>query len=462
MKSSAKKGIIAATLACVSLSSALCLTVGTAHSALAEDADCDDHNLAVCEQRLTTIGSELEGLVAGYNEVYETDWAASEIEYSSPVFIVEDNEYGMYLDFDGNNGYVVMTTDKKIYGLETRGDLQWLRGDRAIYYSYMDGFLYIDGDGQYQKYELEVEVREDEIAKVNNAVLPMRSSEDRTIYPGQRKWGDSKIDPFEVDRYVAARYPGYTLDSVHSMQDNFQISLDFSNSYYKRIYNDGIHSNSDRNGTLNAMFNVMRDWGKRGYIEVPYDTTRDIRESIYDDVFYSTYSKGTKTGEDKIYGAYKWVVSTALRQMPVLYSNIRGYAIVNGYTPEDGYEASKVPETMKYVANFLYDNSLKVGSTTLEGLVAADIDVKRCRFMSIKGSSAYGDCGAAVLGVHIYKKEDGVKNGFTIYDYKYFYEIADGDTTLMMDDHRIEFCVFDPNTSAKPQLEFYFLNLPRC
>ena len=80
MKIKSGKCVIAATLACVSLSSALCLTVGT-HSALAEDAVYDDYNLAVCERKLTTIGDEVQTIVSGYTEVYETDWAASGIEY---------------------------------------------------------------------------------------------------------------------------------------------------------------------------------------------------------------------------------------------------------------------------------------------------------------------------------------------------------------------------------------------
>ena len=57
------------------------------------------------------------------------------------------------MDLDGDNGYMVISTDKKIYGLETCGDLDYLRGENKLYFSYIDGFMYKDGNGQYQKYK---------------------------------------------------------------------------------------------------------------------------------------------------------------------------------------------------------------------------------------------------------------------------------------------------------------------
>lgn len=187
--------------------------------------------------------------------------------------------------------------------------------------------------------------------------------------------------------------------------------------------------------------------------KIPYSQTEDINTSILSDRLYATYGKGTKTGKDK-YGEFVWKKNDYYRlsNMPVLYSNIRSYALNHGYSPLDGYSRSNVAATMEYVANFLYDNNLDVEHTTEVSTVMAKIFSNRCSYLSISGSSSYTNHAVAVIGYYTFSKETKINTSYSIMEYKYFYEIADGWNYTSQ--------VFDPNTSANPKLNFYYL--ARC
>ncbi|MBD5131586.1 MAG: hypothetical protein HDT28_03185 [Clostridiales bacterium] len=245
MKTKVRNGVIAAALAGVALSSALCLTTGN-YSALADEVITEpENNLVPVEQALKTVGNDLESIVTGYNKVFGTEWAATGIEYSSPVYLIEDNEYGMYLDLDADNGYAVMTTNKKIYRVETNGDLEYLRNVDDIYFSYMDGFMYIDDNEQFRKYEQNKEdifmdgIVDSPAKKTDdhfNAALALTSSS--TIYPGQIRAGDDgEIDPRKIDAYVSARYPGFTFNKKDvGIVSGFEYSIQDHTSYYIKLY----------------------------------------------------------------------------------------------------------------------------------------------------------------------------------------------------------------------------------
>ncbi|MBD5131589.1 MAG: hypothetical protein HDT28_03200 [Clostridiales bacterium] len=153
MKTKVRNGIFIASLACVALSSAVCLTTVNLSASADKESSKSKSNLVLVEQALKTVGKDLESIVTGYNKVFGTEWAATSIEYSSPVYLIEDDEYGMYLDLDGDNGYTVITMNNKIYCVHINGDLEYLRGAKKIYFSYMDGFMYVDDNGQFRKCE---------------------------------------------------------------------------------------------------------------------------------------------------------------------------------------------------------------------------------------------------------------------------------------------------------------------
>lgn len=400
-----------------------------------------------CEKLAAEITDELGVLVGDYNKSGDSDieWSAQDIEFYKPVYLIEDKECGLYVDFDGDNGYAVFTDDDVIYGLTVTGDLDYLKDtDKFVYYSYLSGFMYKSADGELIKFGTTF----DESDKVGSA----------TVYPGQKVSGDRVTEPSQINEYVAARYPGYTLHSQSTdMVNEFRYTMQDETSYYQQVYYDssGAECNSytEGNCVLNAIYNVMYDWSLRRYVYLRHYETHNIRESIKNDPLYSKYAPSAFIQDGNL--KYRWECNDDkyFAKMPVLYTNIRNYAINHGYTV-DGYEYSKVTATMKYVANIVYDNDMTVSETTspVEAMQqVAERDVS-C-FMLINTSSTYGDHAVAVMGYYIYCKD--VKVGFGTYkSVHFFYVIADGWDSVPR--------IFDPNTSADPDLHFVYINVPRC
>ena len=462
MKTKAKTSLIATSLACVALSSALCMT-GGAQSALAEQSDViSNESLVACEQALTFVKNDLESIVNGYNRVFDSDWAASEIEYTSTVYILDADAYGIYVDLDGDNGYFVMSTDYELFGIQTRGDLDYLRGIDNLYYHSDDGFMYIDGSGRYQQFRQALRQEYTQVESLYNTAIPHSAEDengDSTIYEGQASAGDGKIDPDKIEQYVNERYSGYGLTARNinlskKTEDSeaFEYTTQNDLSYYLKLYNNSEETGTENNCHLTAMYNLLRDWAKRKHINVPYSETYDMSNMIMGDVFYNEYGTGTRYSTDKN-GSYKWETNTtSLQNIPQLYNTIRGYAISKGYGIETGYDVNKVPATMEYVMRTLYKNKTVINYTVKPSAVMSSIDSNRACFISIKNSSTYNDHGAAVVGYYQFSKTIKVDDYTTTTLHKYFYLIADGQETTLS--------VFDPNTSANPTTDFYYLS--RC
>ena len=163
-------------------------------------------------------------------------------------------------------------------------------------------------------------------------------------------------------------------------------------------------------------------------------------------------SGGAKSGGDEIVGYYYWRpnYSSSLRVMPNLYTNIRAYAISQyGYTPESGYYASNVPDTLEYVAKTNYGITIDVTHTSTISTAISSLDSGKAVYLSINNSSTYGNHGVALIGYQEYSYTTGWWI-FSQTHYVYFYQVADGwnDTAMY----------FDPNTDAAPSISFCVLN----
>ncbi len=269
------------------------------------------------------------------------------------------------------------------------------------------------------------------------------------IYPGQTEVGDGKIDPNRIGAYVAARYPEYKFYKFFDLPEK---SIDYTEqvftSYFVRKYDNG-DILTEGNCALNTMFNVMRHWGRYMPIKMPCTSTVDVNEDIQNDALYATYGTGKLYGEDER-GRYRWERNDErfLSKMPTLYRDLRGYALSQGYSV-NGYPAEKVGETMEYVANTLYGNSIDVVSTKSPRAVEKSIQQNRACYMSINGSRTYGDHAAAVVAVYAYGRLVVDNANATLYHLKYFYEIVDGKNARTV--------IFDPNTAATPDVSFHVL-----
>lgn len=415
------------------------------------------------------IDDNFSTFVDEYNKANDNKLFANYIEYSKNVYIIEDEIYGIYLDFDEMNGYAVISNEYNIYELNTDGDLAELREFDELIYSSVDGFVYFDDNNICQR------VYVDEVDGFNYSPYVYSSFSDKSSspYPGQSKAGDGEIDSTLISDYVTARYSNYTyVTKKEDLSSTFDYSRQVNTSYYIKKSCDeyGVdldyYYTSEGNCAINTMFNLMRNWAKNSKISgVTYTSTADIRTSITTDPLYSKYGKytvvattttastkstmssgGTTTTE---YHYWRPNYDSALKVMPTLYSNIRAYAISKyGFTPESGFYASDVPNTLEYVAKNSYSTSISVSYTSTVSTAISSIDSGKAVYLSLNNSSTYGNHGVSLIGYRKYS----YKSGWWIFSstkYAYFYQIADGWNDAAQ--------YFDPNTSANPSINFCVL-----
>ncbi len=127
------------------------------------------------------IANNLDDLSEEYYKYSGEVFNANSIEYDSIGYIMTKNEYVSYIDFDGNNGYMVISPEYKLYEFEVEGDLDYLRNNEIIYYSEYKGLS---------------------DHNIDNSI----DDELKTIGSNE---GDGKI--FDADSYISQRYPEFIL-----------------------------------------------------------------------------------------------------------------------------------------------------------------------------------------------------------------------------------------------------------
>lgn len=385
------------------------------------------------------ISNNLSEFKREYNQTHLAEpLLATSVEKHCLVYILDSNEFGVYLDFNDDRGYLVTSLSYDLYDINTEEDLEYLKDKDFTYYSTFDGFLYHDG-ASYQKY-------------VNHSE---RMSEIVYSYNGQSEPGESKI--YSISDYVSDRYPSYTLEEERDniVYGNYYSSTRMMNtSYYlKYISKDGgYHFDSyqtEANCALNAAFNVMNSWQKKGiYPNLPIKSvTRDIRNWIKQDPDYQYYGEG----EDIVGHDFYWAVNYdyVLSKIPELYFQARLFAVENEkYDPTQGLTTTKTTNVMKSTLEYYnYTASLKT-STNFSDVITA-IQEDKAVFMGIANSISYGGNHAvALLGYRKYSYKTGVWI-FEKTHIAYFFLIDDGQVGGVI--------YFDPNCNSSLSYEFIYI-----
>lgn len=439
-------------------------------NAYAIEQQCKKWEYSDCENVIKFIDDNFELFINEYNKTVaeEEMLLAESIEYSSIIWLVEDNNYGAYIDFNGENGYIVITGDYNIYDLQVEGDFECLREINELYYSFLDGFLYKDENGIFQK------VIEQGVAEAANSFEIVWKDGDGAdaagnIYTGQDKPGDGEINPKDISQYVKERYSNYKfVSSVTDLSAGFNYSRQYKTSYYIKSITDkdgnsiGSTTWSEGNCVLNSLYMALCSWQSKGFVNNLPTGTVNLYSTITSDPLYDYYGQGivregesggkAKSGSsngDTGAKYHKWETSYSnLSNMPVLYRDIRDYAVNKyGYTPESNFKFDNVPSVGAYVANTLYNNNISIKKSSSVTSALNNISSKAV-FLGINNSSTYGNHGVVIVGYYKYSYTTGWWI-FSSTKYAYFYEIADGWNTSSR--------IFDPNTSASPSMWAYYL-----
>ena len=216
------------------------------------------------------ITNNVSRFVEEYNKTLTDDecLSATYIEYSKIVQLVEDSQWGVYIDFDGNNGYTVVTSDYKVYELETFGDFSVLRNIDDIRYSYIDGFFYVTEDGTLQK------AIEDVTATQQVLIDKYSVSEDGDIY---------NITPLDRAQRnaVAMASRGYSFaitgyEGTGKTTTLVNIASDAIKNGKRVLY----VSNNDT--TLKKVYDTFRDVDLHNYITSFTDSFNKVNEKVSD------------------------------------------------------------------------------------------------------------------------------------------------------------------------------------
>lgn len=401
----------------------------------------------------------MNNFVEEYNNTVKDDnfLTAEYIEFSSIIILVEDKNYGAYIDFNDDNGYAVITGNYTIYDLRVDGDFERLRNTDGIYYSYIDGFIEPYPDGTLHRLTANY--------FQNLSVLSSN--------PTNTDKKDGQFSKSELETHIANNYQHYVFETEYYIS-NIRPKKQSMYSYYIKNYTDAAgnieyyyadngaklyNDYYEGNCALTAMYKVTEYWARKNFIgNIDRYASTSLTDTIQNDIFYDDYGRGVVRYEEPINGKrgtgrpeggyYKWTRKDFIT-VPSIYAEIRDFAANNcNYTPDTGLSSSYYPSILEYVINTLHNNGVTIKNSNAVATICDVIDSGSTCCLSITGSSTYGNHCVAVSGYKKYSYTDGWWI-FTSTKYAYFYEIADGWNDITV--------YFDPNTEAHPELQITYM-----
>lgn len=346
-------------------------------------------------ENLTVFAGEYNKQIEDEGDAFE----ATSCEFTAPIYVHTFDQEGLYLDFNDDNGYMIVVNDYTVVAFETKGDYSYLRGQDYLHYSVYDGFLYDDGTGNFIPYYYQ-QMTEEDCEEYSKTVLES--------YSGQSKGKDGTIyDPyaFVKDKYGSG-YSVYQQKSLSSYQYVSQYDLSI---YYEKKNNSTYSEGNCSLASIYSLMNYLRTSGK--YKNLPsgskvYSATKDS--------FYKKYSKKSNYTIEKN------------KRLPILYYEIREYAKdhygyeVNGTNP---FNIETIIEKVgrEYNCNI---NANHILIWSYEKQVVKEIDAGYPTIWNMANSSSYGSHTTVVTGYKTYRKTTSVF-GIKIYSYVKLLQLND-------------------------------------
>ena len=412
-----------------------------------------ERSLENSEECVDFIEENFSQVISEYNIAHQAEGIICEatfIEGQSKIYMTDLDKYGIYLDFNDNNGYLLVTEDYNLYEFESVGDLSYLKNIELAYYNSFDGFMYLDSEtGLLEKYEY-VDNTSEYYKSCDTTELS--SDEELIGAAGQDGSGDGHI--YDIDAYVAAVYPDYVYESRYMITD-YQWIYQWNTSVYRQATSSGY--SSEGNCVINATYSMLNDWFRRGKFQWMPSGTTNYSSLVTSDRQYSTYGTSTYDG---------WTTNTTARlsNMPTLYLELRDYAIDYGYLPENGMQSKYIVDMVGKVASSRGYTFNMIKTSSFDENVKYQLDTNCACVISVQGSSTYGNHAMGLYGYVKYTYTSGWWIFKTTKD-KYFYVVDDGHSYKQGNSNytynfvgvNTPVCYFDPNTDAEPSLTFFYL-----
>ena len=341
-------------------------------------------------------------------EVLGEAFKASTIENAIDCTLIHADgttEEATYIDFNGNFGYIIMTPDHFIHAYKGEGDLKALKNLDMVYYSLIDGFVYLNENGEYVPYDIDD-------YDVNDR-FTYQYIEDFFNYVSQ---DGALINP---DEYVKEQYgAGYALTAEYELPD-FNYSTQMSTSVYREIPQPGWWT-SEGNCSLHAIYAFLN------YIK---EKSGDVTDEIYSALPASTQKAVIYADQDPFFDEFKDNLNYDIMgydrdtgvckgfEVPALYNVIRTFCCENyGYTT-----GGTSPSNFKYIVQNVFDTYNVKGKylkehtdyKTFSSVIIPHLKNGYPVLWDVNISTTYGSHTTVTTGYKIYTKTVEV-NGFKI------------------------------------------------
>ena len=328
----------------------------------------------------------------------DAKFLGTSVEFSIPVTIVNSGAVGTYLDFNDNNGYMIIANSNDVIEWKCSGDLEFLRTLESTFYCVSDGFGYYSGD-VFISYESD---------SIDDTLMIPKSAYDGQILAGE----GTIIDPYA---YMDDRYNSeYLLTEINFLSSSFFYAHMSDYSVYDAVNSSG-GVTGEGNCTLTAVFAALNYLKSSNKCPSLPDLSANVIHHAEYDPFYEKYENNTG-----------YVINNPIT-LPVLYYATRHRAIDNYSYERYGINDIYIDNLIEDVSE-TYDAGITASQHTLgsfntyvDNNIAIDMPVILC----VDGGQTY-DCHAMVVtGYRLYEKTTTIL-GIDFKDYVTLLRISDG------------------------------------
>lgn len=340
-------------------------------------------NMNTCKKVAAYIKKNTKKFAKEYNKMEDkpaNKFKGTSVKKQIKVKLLDNNTTGIYLDFNKKNGYMVIASDGEVIDFEVSGNLTYLNNKKMIYYSSTEKFMYKNKKGDMISYK--------------RTKAEKNATSAKKVYNGCDKRGRiTNSASYVKDRYGKK----YNLNTTSSLK-NFPYTKQWDTSIYYTIdKNGGISSES--NCSLNSIYAVL------GYLQenkIDFSNLPSIsKKSLFDATKENFYEKYSKKKEYDI---------KTFKELPVLYQEIRQYAIDKGYFKMseifEGTNPFQIKAIMKNVCK-KYEIKPSISHKIFfdfKGQVKKEIDAGYPTIFNMSNHSLYKGHTVVVTGYKVYKK----------------------------------------------------------
>lgn len=402
------------------------------------------------------IDSNIFTMAEMYNSQNEIKFLGDQIEKSLVVFVLGKGCYATYIDFNDANGYMVLDENNNLYEFSVDGDLEYLKNLSFAFYSEEKGFEYYDEEiGSLSLFVLPIE---DET--YSGDIQPVTTGTE-VIYAGQDKAGDGYI--YDLDAYVANRYPKYSYHSSYSVSNYLNVSQWDTSIYLKNFTQNGTpYVATEGNCTLNATYSVLNSWRQQGLCPLlPVNTIR--YNAVEREPKHQAFLSAGWSVNDRVLvstSALHTYGNKAIDNVPQLYADVR--QVVYEREDEYGYQLegidlglfnNKIAYLMRFtLSKYSYFPKISNFGDDYPAIEFFFIQNGMAQMLIVSNSSSYGN---HAMGCYGYAKYT-YKTGWWIFSSTknaYFLKVDDGHSTMRYNSGKSIW--YDPDASSSSKETIY-------